>query len=117
MSDVTERITNYLSAGGLFNPELMDHAKVRDLIIYCRVELERLEARLAEAVRERDEAMIELNGVSPIETCARCGEQDRRHRMMLEEGDEWECVNCWDRCNAFDAARAGDTGEKPNATR
>jgi hypothetical protein len=63
-----------------------------------------LKARLAEA-------LIELNGVSPIETCARCGEQDRRHRMMIEEGDEWECVKCWERCNALDAARADGAGE------
>jgi hypothetical protein len=30
------RITEYLSAGGLFNPELMEHQKVRDLLIECR---------------------------------------------------------------------------------
>lgn len=30
------RITNYLSVGGLFNPEYMEHDKVRDLLINCR---------------------------------------------------------------------------------
>lgn len=30
------RITEYLELGGLFNPELMDHDKVRDLLIACR---------------------------------------------------------------------------------
>lgn len=30
------RISNYLAAGGLFNPELADHEKVRDLLIECR---------------------------------------------------------------------------------
>ncbi len=33
------RITEYLSTGGLFNPELMDHEKVRDLLMDCREEL------------------------------------------------------------------------------
>lgn len=33
------RITEYLSSGGLFNPELMDHEAVRDLLIDCRAEL------------------------------------------------------------------------------
>ena len=30
-----QRITDYLSAGGLFNPELADHVAVRDLLIDC----------------------------------------------------------------------------------
>lgn len=30
---INERITNYLGNGGLFNPESMDHDKVRDLLI------------------------------------------------------------------------------------
>ena len=29
---IEERITHYLSSGGLFNPEMMEHVKVRDLI-------------------------------------------------------------------------------------
>lgn len=33
---LAERITEYLSAGGLFNPEMMEHGKVRDLLIDCR---------------------------------------------------------------------------------
>lgn len=33
---VLDRIQEYLQAGGLFNPEAMDHNKVRDLILDCR---------------------------------------------------------------------------------
>ena len=33
---LTERITAYLSGGGLFNPELANHDAVRDLLIDCR---------------------------------------------------------------------------------
>ncbi len=36
---VIERITEYLSSGGLVNPELMDHAAVRDLLIAARAAL------------------------------------------------------------------------------
>ncbi len=45
---ILERISQYLQSGGLFNPELMDHAKVRDMIIACRDHIEAIEA-------ERDE--------------------------------------------------------------
>lgn len=45
-----DRITEYLSLGGLFNPELMDHQKVRQLLIDCRADLtttrEQLELRI-----------------------------------------------------------------------
>jgi len=33
---LTERITAYLSVGGLFNPEMAEHVHVRDLLIACR---------------------------------------------------------------------------------
>ena len=31
-----ERINDYLQNGGLFNPEMMEHDKVRDLLLDCR---------------------------------------------------------------------------------
>jgi len=31
-----DRISDYMAAGGLFNPELMDHEKVRELLFDCR---------------------------------------------------------------------------------
>lgn len=34
-----QRITDYLSGGGLFNPELANHHAVRDLLIECRAAL------------------------------------------------------------------------------
>lgn len=36
MQELSNRITEYLCLGGLFNPELMDHMKVRDLLIEIR---------------------------------------------------------------------------------
>lgn len=37
-----EKINEYLNVGGFFNPELMEHHKVSDLLLECRNELERL---------------------------------------------------------------------------
>lgn len=33
---VITKIDQYLQVGGLFNPEMMDHDQVRDLIMECR---------------------------------------------------------------------------------
>ena len=44
--DIIERCSNYLSSGGLFNPEFADHDAVRDLVINCRDEIERLRGAL-----------------------------------------------------------------------
>ena len=34
--ELSLRISEYLSQGGLFNPELMDHCKVRDMLMEIR---------------------------------------------------------------------------------
>lgn len=36
IKELSNRITDYLSNGGLFNPELADHIAVRNLLIACR---------------------------------------------------------------------------------
>lgn len=41
--DLAQRITDYLSGGGLFNPELANHDAVRDLLIECRDDAKRLD--------------------------------------------------------------------------
>jgi hypothetical protein len=43
MSELTDRITDYLANGGLFNPEYMEHEKVRHLLMDCRAEIEQLQ--------------------------------------------------------------------------
>lgn len=48
LSELRNRITGYLANGGMFNPELMDHKLVRNLLIDCRNALD-LEKLLAEA--------------------------------------------------------------------
>jgi hypothetical protein len=47
-ADLCARITEYLCAGGLVNPELMDHKAVRDLLVDIRDAL-RAEHRAAKA--------------------------------------------------------------------
>ena len=32
--------------------------------------------------------------------CARCGKAGTSEEFYLEEGDEWECPACWQRCEA-----------------
>lgn len=36
---IEDKVKEYLQNGGLFNPELMDHKEVRDLLIQCNEEL------------------------------------------------------------------------------
>jgi hypothetical protein len=36
IKELTDRIADYLSSGGLFNPELANHFAVRDLLIEIR---------------------------------------------------------------------------------
>lgn len=38
-SDLASKISNYLESGGLFNPESMEHDKVRELILEIREHL------------------------------------------------------------------------------
>ena len=48
-----------------------------------------------------------LEGVAPPDwevICARCGIKFMASQAMVEEGDEWECGPCWDRCNAEEKA-------------
>lgn len=42
MKEVLNKIDDYLANGGLFNPEMMEHDKVRDLLMECEREINRL---------------------------------------------------------------------------
>jgi hypothetical protein len=69
MSDVLDGVRDYLASGGLFNPELMDHQRTRDLIIECRDEIERLRGELDVAALEvtRLEKLAERDDAKEIE--------------------------------------------------
>lgn len=57
---VPARITEYLATGGLFNPELMDHQAVRDLLIDARdvIEILERERRQSETAAEPSVAVL-----------------------------------------------------------
>lgn len=73
MDDVAQRCTDYLSGGGLFNPELADHDAVRDLIIDCRDYIERLREDLRLAV------------MSDTEYCKAIEDDNKRLREALRD--------------------------------
>jgi hypothetical protein len=73
--ELLTRIANYLGNGGLFNPEYMEHDKVRDLIMDCRAALqhtaslaqenERLRrgwAANARDLEQRIDDLVKING-------------------------------------------------------
>jgi hypothetical protein len=67
---IYDRLTEYCLHGGLYNPELMQHDKVRDLLIDCRDEIARL--RLTDEEREAvREAVGAYNDNDDDEECAK----------------------------------------------
>lgn len=38
-------------------------------------------------------------------TCARCGKVGPCHVFIVEEGNEWECPECWERCERQERAK------------
>lgn len=46
ITEAKQDIQEYLSSGGLFNPEMANHNEVRDLIIRLRTLIEDIERRL-----------------------------------------------------------------------
>jgi len=92
VSDVAERLTEYLVHGGFYNPELMQHDKVRDLLVDCRSEIARLrEERRWVPVGER----LPEEGVEVLWWCNSddedrgvfVGERDRS--LIAWGGHEW----------------------------
>lgn len=62
--DIPERITEYLMLGGLWNPEHMDHDKVRTLFIDCREYIIKLQAEnkslLERLTRTTEQAKLQV---------------------------------------------------------
>lgn len=61
------------------------------------------EALLVEV--ERLQALLERLGIYEVK-CARCGAVGLTADFIAEEGDEWECPPCWERCEAKERAEA-----------
>lgn len=85
-------------------------------------EIESLRARMADMQGERDAAELSrdaaharlaererlLDEASPRQECDGCGREFRWHQMFVEEGDRWECAECWDRCEKAERAAMRD---------
>jgi hypothetical protein len=71
---VPARITEYLSSGGLWNPELMDHDAVRSLLIDARDVVEIFERKL---VAQRSAIY--------------------RAHLTINKGERCLCIHCEDR--------------------
>lgn len=100
---VSERISEYLQAGGLFNPEAMDHDKVRDLLIECRDHIDALAAENAK-LRAACEAAHELSDAELIAWCKECAVEKRKEAECADY-DHWR--NSYIReADTFDAIAA-----------
>jgi len=73
MSDMPERIRNYLQTGGLFNPELMDPDKVSKLLLDCLSEFKELEAE-----KEEYKRLYEHRGKVIAKACIHCGYEPKK---------------------------------------
>ena len=73
-----ERINDYLSCGGLFNPELMEHEKVRDLLLDCREEI--MELQLARDRYHMDRDIWKWRS-EKAEAVMLCAEHDARRAL------------------------------------
>jgi hypothetical protein len=94
---MNDKITEYLSAGGLINPELMDHDKVRNLLIECRQRIFDLENKWIDSVADAAKAKGRNDTLlSVIESYATSDAEQRsqirrlRYALMnmLDDGDK-----------------------------
>lgn len=67
MKNTIDKINNYLQVGGLFNPELMEHHKVSDLLLECRGQLMKAQK---ETVRLHEIAMFLFDILDDIDTAS-----------------------------------------------
>lgn len=95
LKEIQIRIQDYLMAGGLFNPELMEHDKVSQLIKDCLKELKSAE----EAIQCLQERLIERTKESTV-TAYRDAEIIRKLR---EEKKEWQDGRMTGRQEAYNA--------------
>ena len=84
--DLINRITYYLSSGGLFNPELADHLAVRNLLIECREALAQTEQEPAE-YQMRMRPTWEVSSWGDWKKCSRDAFEDYTKTPKLHD---WE---------------------------
>lgn len=84
LTELDNRITDYLSCGGLFNPELANHDAVRDLIMDCRTEIKAALSQPAEGmVPEAEMERIARNWANRIDQIARQKHSYRDYELEI----------------------------------
>lgn len=81
-TNVIERIKDYLLSGGVWNPELAIHDNVRDLIIDCRTEIERLQSERSELRKKCAEWIYNFRGLKTLTQ-----QLDDESNELLQERD------------------------------
>ena len=125
---VADRITAYLSGGGLFNPELANHDAVRDLLIDARDELHMLRLHIADK-----NATITAMGATHEKLAARVAELEQfqlerqsagyldaeRYRYLRDRADENSDgpIICSGLGDNFDFLRGPECDEEIDAAR
>ena len=61
LNELVEKINEYLNVGGLFNPELMEHHKVSDLLLECRDALQKANADIEQFRSDLDKSRWDHN--------------------------------------------------------
>jgi hypothetical protein len=106
------RIKNYLASGGFFNPEAMEHEKVRDLVIACRTYLEGGEAKIdPDALYQEAQVLSSAEHLAAVFGCAvealapykdvierarLVSEHEFMKRLKaLMEGEDKEAIRLW----------------------
>jgi chromosome segregation ATPase len=82
-TNVIERIKDYLLSGGVWNPELAIHDNVRDLIIDCRTEIERLQSERSELRKKCAEWIYNFRGLRTLTQ-----QLDEENNDLLDEQDK-----------------------------
>lgn len=92
MSDLISRINNYLQSGGFFNPEMMEHEKVRDLLMDIRTHLQGTECgcHKCRPITQFDMRMI-LCPDCGNKRCPKATDHDNACTNSNEPGQEGSC--------------------------
>jgi len=85
LTDVVSRITEYLDSGGLWNPELADHAAVRDLILDARDEIDRLRRIIVAMPNPIARKMLDRDGIDEA--------SDEQWREAVDDANRAICAS------------------------
>ena len=80
---IKQRLASYFGNGGLFNPEMMDHDKVRDLIQDCRTALEGQEQR----IRDLEQPMELTNPQAILRHNSRLQKENNQLEERLQKAE------------------------------